>query len=133
MTQFHGKRCRAFQSISIASPSRCAARSTIAYDVQLCGLDGAHSNASSIRDKARLARAASARMIDIARLLNDLLINPASPVAFAYLRWWSRNTENAGVSHISGLLWIRLALSLIHISEPTRLGMISYAVFCLKK
>src|SRR5450756_2969476 len=26
--------------------------------------------------------------------------------------------------------WI---LSLIHISEPTRLGMISYAVFCLKK
>src|SRR5450756_2366339 len=35
-------------------------------------------------------------------------------------------------------LWRRLleaagALSLIHISEPTRLGMISYAVFCLKK
>src|SRR5450759_5854762 len=26
-----------------------------------------------------------------------------------------------------------IALSLIHISEPTRLGMISYAVFCLKK
>src|SRR5450759_5778707 len=26
-----------------------------------------------------------------------------------------------------------LFLSLIHISEPTRLGMISYAVFCLKK
>src|SRR5450759_5618694 len=28
---------------------------------------------------------------------------------------------------------IILDLSLIHISEPTRLGMISYAVFCLKK
>src|SRR5450756_2355241 len=27
----------------------------------------------------------------------------------------------------------RVALSLIHISEPTRLGMSSYAVFCLKK
>src|SRR5450759_332848 len=27
----------------------------------------------------------------------------------------------------------RSFLSLIHISEPTRLGMISYAVFCLKK
>ena len=27
----------------------------------------------------------------------------------------------------------RMHLSLIHISEPTRLGMISYAVFCLKK
>ena len=26
-----------------------------------------------------------------------------------------------------------MQLSLIHISEPTRLGMISYAVFCLKK
>src|SRR5450756_2947547 len=29
--------------------------------------------------------------------------------------------------------WEGLKLSLIHISEPTRLGMISYAVFCLKK
>src|SRR5450756_109936 len=29
--------------------------------------------------------------------------------------------------------WVKLRLSLIHISEPTRLGMISYAVFCLKK
>src|SRR5665648_1134014 len=31
--------------------------------------------------------------------------------------------------------WIEkvYTLSLIHISEPTRLGMISYAVFCLKK
>src|SRR5450756_2953458 len=27
----------------------------------------------------------------------------------------------------------KTVLSLIHISEPTRLGMISYAVFCLKK
>src|SRR5450759_1391905 len=30
-------------------------------------------------------------------------------------------------------LSLALPLSLIHISEPTRLGMISYAVFCLKK
>src|SRR5450756_3059041 len=29
--------------------------------------------------------------------------------------------------------WKGMDLSLIHISEPTRLGMISYAVFCLKK
>src|SRR5665648_1095298 len=28
---------------------------------------------------------------------------------------------------------LSFVLSLIHISEPTRLGMISYAVFCLKK
>src|SRR5450756_2396283 len=32
------------------------------------------------------------------------------------------------VDHLAGH-----SLSLIHISEPTRLGMISYAVFCLKK
>src|SRR5450756_3123739 len=32
-----------------------------------------------------------------------------------------------------GITWAFLQLSLIHISEPTRLGMISYAVFCLKK
>src|SRR5450756_1808426 len=31
------------------------------------------------------------------------------------------------------VLRCRYHLSLIHISEPTRLGMISYAVFCLKK
>src|SRR5450759_5773006 len=29
-----------------------------------------------------------------------------------------------------GVNGLRIALSLIHISEPTRLGMISYAVFC---
>src|SRR5450756_3049031 len=33
----------------------------------------------------------------------------------------------------SSLPYRTLVLSLIHISEPTRLGMISYAVFCLKK
>src|SRR5659263_152597 len=37
--------------------------------------------------------------------------------------------ESAGMS---APLWVAY-LSLIHISEPTRLGMISYAVFCLKK
>src|SRR5450759_2958988 len=35
----------------------------------------------------------------------------------------------SAVSAIEIALW---DLSLIHISEPTRLGMISYAVFCLK-
>src|SRR5678816_3388992 len=30
-------------------------------------------------------------------------------------------------------LWTKIGLSLIHISEPTRLLSISYAVFCLKK
>src|SRR5665648_126686 len=35
----------------------------------------------------------------------------------------------SAISNITGIT----TLSLIHISEPTRLGMISYAVFCLKK
>src|SRR5450756_3104870 len=34
---------------------------------------------------------------------------------------------------VTGLFLIVTHLSLIHISEPTRLGLISYAVFCLKK
>src|SRR5450756_2785482 len=37
--------------------------------------------------------------------------------------------NGAGKSTLMNILF----LSLIHISEPTRLGMISYAVFCLKK
>src|SRR5450756_3085130 len=37
------------------------------------------------------------------------------------------------VQPMQGDLKVGLKLSLIHISEPTRLGMISYAVFCLKK
>src|SRR5450756_1245654 len=35
--------------------------------------------------------------------------------------------------HPRGTASAHRCLSLIHISEPTRLGMISYAVFCLKK
>src|SRR5450756_1407135 len=34
---------------------------------------------------------------------------------------------------VVGGMVVAMYLSLIHISEPTRLGMISYAVFCLKK
>src|SRR5665648_1013022 len=37
----------------------------------------------------------------------------------------SSPTQRVGIEPVS-------KLSLIHISEPTRLGMISYAVFCLK-
>src|SRR5450756_3026044 len=44
----------------------------------------------------------------------------------AYARQFLEQMEKPDVDSIEGL-------SLIHISEPTRLGMISYAVFCLKK
>src|SRR5450756_2691301 len=41
--------------------------------------------------------------------------------------------ENWQPKPVEELGRVRVPLSLIHISEPTRLGMISYAVFCLKK
>src|SRR5659263_207921 len=40
--------------------------------------------------------------------------------------------SSGGIYNNSAQVWNH-TLSLIHISEPTRLGMISYAVFCLKK
>src|SRR5450756_318603 len=65
------------------------------------------------------------------------------------VRWGGDGTQYAVLTHVDvvpeGTGWSvppfagtvkdgRLyGLSLIHISEPTRLGMISYAVFCLKK
>src|SRR5450756_3084275 len=42
---------------------------------------------------------------------------------------WLREIDTCKVTGPDGYQY----LSLIHISEPTRLGMISYAVFCLKK
>src|SRR5450756_1774857 len=41
--------------------------------------------------------------------------------------------SGAFVAVVAVMLALFSTLSLIHISEPTRLGMISYAVFCLKK
>src|SRR5678815_5275922 len=41
--------------------------------------------------------------------------------------------DAGGYGFIGTLDWAGLYLSLIHISEPTRLLSISYAVFCLKK
>src|SRR5660398_116520 len=45
----------------------------------------------------------------------------------------TRGTENTGPNRSSSLGSPAVTLSLIHISEPTRLRRISYAVFCLKK
>ena len=49
-----------------------------------------------------------------------MLVTPYRPHIQADKRWRFRGERGN-------------MLSLIHISEPTRLGMISYAVFCLKK
>eukprot|EP00825_Cyclidium_porcatum_P001278 TRINITY_DN10583_c0_g1_i2.p2 TRINITY_DN10583_c0_g1~~TRINITY_DN10583_c0_g1_i2.p2 ORF type:complete len:204 (-),score=40.22 TRINITY_DN10583_c0_g1_i2:35-646(-) len=45
----------------------------------------------------------------------------------------ARINKAAAEKSLKGEYGHALGLSLIHISEPTRLGMISYAVFCLKK
>src|SRR5450756_294840 len=50
--------------------------------------------------------------------------------AVAELVWAAARAGARRVVHCST---VGVHLSLIHISEPTRLGMISYAVFCLKK
>src|SRR5450756_2810039 len=69
------------------------------------------------------------------RMMNDYLANTLS------LARREPQLTAAGIIAVVGALTIGgfyffqyvLHLSLIHISEPTRLGMISYAVFCLKK
>src|SRR5665648_336676 len=43
------------------------------------------------------------------------------------------SSDEITLDHIGDFIATYDTLSLIHISEPTRLGMISYAVFCLKK
>src|SRR5450759_5883931 len=63
-------------------------------------------------------------------LLLIYLIMRQQRVSVATQYW--RNHLWRGISG-SVALALFFYLSLIHISEPTRLGMISYAVFCLKK
>ena len=65
---------------------------------------------------------------------DDLPDYPSHRQVLAYLRAFARDHDlyraielGTGVEHAA------LELSLIHISEPTRLLSISYAVFCLKK
>src|SRR5450759_4277939 len=68
----------------------------------------------------------------------DLVLKPAFQVACrAAVEALARETASGGPALLVGTPWLDggklYNLSLIHISEPTRLGMISYAVFCLKK
>src|SRR5450756_921977 len=75
-----------------------------------------------------------------------LLIAPKTSLSnvlqFQVLTWNSKQTVEVFVEALgdpgniiqdmtTGIIYASQGLSLIHISEPTRLGMISYAVFCL--
>src|SRR5450756_2627592 len=57
----------------------------------------------------------------------------AKTTTCSYRCGWALRRRQAGVQSDRERRAPVLRLSLIHISEPTRLGMISYAVFCLKK
>src|SRR5659263_411380 len=66
----------------------------------------------------------------VATIAGDAL----GPAAVHVIGLPSRHSSEGSVADAEELARRQgLHLSLIHISEPTRLGMISYAVFCLKK
>src|SRR5450756_303449 len=72
------------------------------------------------------------------RKLSELTSPPNETAAARIIAEWAAGIEEAGAT-VKGP-WLvdfdsgaGFYLSLIHISEPTRLGMTSYAVFCLKK
>src|SRR5450756_2918989 len=58
------------------------------------------------------------------------LNHQSSPYSSSTLRMARRKSSASAILSSTSAV---PPLSLIHISEPTRLGMISYAVFCLKK
>src|SRR5678815_5573039 len=64
-----------------------------------------------------------------------MLVTPATYATFELaVEFWVDAPANSGVFlRCSDPTTINQNLSLIHISEPTRLLSISYAVFCLKK
>src|SRR5665648_143963 len=63
-------------------------------------------------------------------ILGDLVLNRLATrrIAADDLEWVATRSGSSPCE-----VAVTFPLSLIHISEPTRLGMISYAVFCLKK
>src|SRR5450759_2435574 len=94
-------------------------------------------------DRIKVLEEENLHMIDVAKRagLKGIQINFVSSNGISRHRSalsWSKQHLPLGSSQF--LLFLLLLsilgevnLSLIHISEPTRLGMISYAVFCLKK
>ena len=77
------------------------------------------------------------RSVSVIMVVTSLLMS----TRYMYFRLTQTLHFNSSIEAILGMglflaevyIWVMLLLSLIHISEPTRLGMISYAVFCLKK
>src|SRR5450756_2048872 len=92
--------------------------------------------------KRKLSASDLKRLSDILETPADYLLNPDKEpkVVIQGVRENEEPVQSMRVSvpqekvdKFKEVLLYILNLSLIHISEPTRLGMISYAVFCLKK
>src|SRR5665648_1181070 len=73
----------------------------------------------------QMNRLMSLRLI---RMISTMMLPAGKSALYGMMLWpmYMHMASNARKPEV-------LFLSLIHISEPTRLGMISYAVFCLKK
>ena len=74
----------------------------------------------------------------IADLFNAVVIMPLEATSHLTYQWEEYYLQPDGVLFENAIFFMGqtlsvLCLSLIHISEPTRLLSISYAVFCLKK
>src|SRR5450756_2217471 len=67
------------------------------------------------------------------RVVGQILMNSITPSPLQGEAWPVLSLSKWGEGGLCAFLTPSPTLSLIHISEPTRLGMTSYAVFCLKK
>src|SRR5450756_2202836 len=85
-------------------------------------------SASATECAMNLARTGDLVLGRVASTLQPLDVSPAGGLVLGILK---DAGQPCPPNYISERLIV--SLSLIHISEPTRLGMISYAVFCLKK
>src|SRR5450756_2156124 len=73
--------------------------------------------------------------VDDAEIVGDRITEFRPIPRNLFMQETERRIGELGASYVALVVRDMLVhhLSLIHISEPTRLGMISYAVFCLKK
>src|SRR5450756_2810759 len=94
----------------------------------LAGVALAWSQLDAVQREQWLMRTGGRTPVSILRLVGGVLL---VLVGVLLLVW--QDAPPASLLRSAAATLAVLILSLIHISEPTRLGMISYAVFCLKK